>query len=753
MPLEALPVEDQVAAVDRALRLWSDASTLTFAQVGDDDPADLNISFAGGDHGDPFPFEDDGTVLGHSYFPGTNRKGDVHLCRAREWSLSPEEGKIDFFTVVLHEIGHALGLEHSRVASAVMAPSYAVAGFTQLAPADVAAIQTLYGSADGSIPPAANPKPGALGTAPTGLSSTGEPDSDGDGVPDSLEVFILDTDPFDGDSDNDGNDDFTETFVDGTVAALFLSGGELDSDGDGLSDPFEAILNSDVNEADSDGDGLSDGFEAFFYGTDPTSADTDGDGLSDFDDPQPTNVRFKIAPPEFADCNGNALDDRFEVAAGSSTDCEENGRPDECDVADDPGVDCNLNDIHDACELAGAGDVDCNGNLVLDECELASGSTSDANGDGILDECELEDCNSDGFADIAQILDGSIEDCDGNFVPDACELNPFAAPLVFGAPLVAPYDVVFDPNSGGFVVTDPGARCLWIVAPFGGAELFVADPRFVDLRGISLDSSGTDFLVADRGANTIWRVTRDATVTVLHSGAPLFRPVDVSSVTSNPSEIYVVDEGGPQPSPPPRVLRRASATAWTVLLEGFPLVIPAAIEEDFDPANLLVVDSAPGALFLLQGPNVSTIAGGTQNVGVKDVVQDIFTGDYVLAGGANLWRVPRGTPAVLPIIAGPPFGKLTGVTQDWSDGTYVVADNDLAAIFRVRDLGDCNGNGVLDFCETQSGAQQDCNLNGIPDACELTYRDCNQNGLPDDCDIAAGTSIDANNNGRPDTCQ
>jgi len=58
---------------------------------------------------------------------------------------------------------------------------------------------------------------------------------------------------------------------------------------------------------------------------------------------------------------------------------------------------------------------------------------------------------------------------------------------------------------------------------------------------------------------------------------------------------------------------------------------------------------------------------------------------------------------------------------------------------------DCNGNGILDACESGD----DCNNNGIPDSCET---DCDGNGSPDDCDIAGGAG-DCNGNGIPDACE
>ena len=58
------------------------------------------------------------------------------------------------------------------------------------------------------------------------------------------------------------------------------STGEIDSDGDGLSDAEEAEAKTDPLRADTDGDGLNDGFEVDL-GSDPNERDTDGDGFPD----------------------------------------------------------------------------------------------------------------------------------------------------------------------------------------------------------------------------------------------------------------------------------------------------------------------------------------------------------------------------------------------------------------------------------------------------------------------------------------
>ncbi|MHA2365787.1 MAG: hypothetical protein ACXAC7_17650 [Candidatus Hodarchaeales archaeon] len=114
---------------------------------------------------------------------------------------------------------------------------------------------------------------------PTYLTSATEPDSDGDGWPDGLEINATDLDPrydpYDPDVNRNGVPD----------------GYERDYDFDGISDGDEYYQYASTSELyggfldyrnpDSDYDGLIDGEEILVYGTLPYEADTDGDGYSD----------------------------------------------------------------------------------------------------------------------------------------------------------------------------------------------------------------------------------------------------------------------------------------------------------------------------------------------------------------------------------------------------------------------------------------------------------------------------------------
>jgi hypothetical protein len=55
-------------------------------------------------------------------------------------------------------------------------------------------------------------------------------------------------------------------------------------------------------------------------------------------------------PCQFADCNGNGVEDSVDLALGTSNDCDGDGTPDECQACDD-----------------------CDGNRLLDSCELVAG--------------------------------------------------------------------------------------------------------------------------------------------------------------------------------------------------------------------------------------------------------------------------------------------------------------------------------------------------------------------------------------------
>ncbi len=316
-----LTSEDAHAQAALAFRAWDDVSALMLSEATDLATADIIIEFpADRDHGDGAPFDGRGGKLAHAFLPIPTPdfpfRGQVHVSPEELWAVPGSGGQYDLFSVFLHEIGHALGIGHlsddcdpqTDEDCAAMRSVYPAKGLTGLQQIDIDAIVALYGSQDGKTPPVPLTSPGDFaicGPAPD-FTARRFHDSDGDHVPDFLEVFAFDTNPDLADTDGDRVDDDLEIFVSGTRPNQPI--GQLDSDGDALTDDEEENLNTDPNDPDSDRDGLRDGEEVFFYGTDPHFDDSDGDDEKDGVDPYPTNGLFQSTTQ--ASCNGARCNDR-----------------------------------------------------------------------------------------------------------------------------------------------------------------------------------------------------------------------------------------------------------------------------------------------------------------------------------------------------------------------------------------------------------------------------------------------------------
>ncbi len=149
-------------AVKTALDVWAAVADISFAQTSLPNRLNsIDITFR--------TLDGPGRTLAEGYYPDdvnpARIAGDIQFDAAEVWEVGNALGgdAMDLVLTAVHEIGHALGLDHSDVAGSLMAPTISADGeFTGLPQTDADAMLTLYAPAGSSSSP----------TTPVSIQST-----------------------------------------------------------------------------------------------------------------------------------------------------------------------------------------------------------------------------------------------------------------------------------------------------------------------------------------------------------------------------------------------------------------------------------------------------------------------------------------------------------------------------------------------------------------------------------------------------
>jgi hypothetical protein len=148
--------ENLRAATEEALRLWASYAPIHFIEVPDAGPPPLDLPYTAGPNDPEIRIGHSEIMdLAHAYYPGPGGlAGDVYVASGVPWTIGG--GNWNYLEAITHELGHSLGLGHELNDPAIMNPSYPYHRFLGLGtsflfPADIRAIQNVYGTGTGSL--------------------------------------------------------------------------------------------------------------------------------------------------------------------------------------------------------------------------------------------------------------------------------------------------------------------------------------------------------------------------------------------------------------------------------------------------------------------------------------------------------------------------------------------------------------------------------------------------------------------------
>jgi matrix metalloproteinase-14 (membrane-inserted) len=153
------------SCIQKGLNNWSAVTPLRFHKVDKENQANILFDTGSGRQDD---FDGpSGTLAWFQLVPSPNFKGQIigKFDLSETWIVDAGRG-IKLINVATHEIGHGLGLVHSNVSSALMAPFYSPNIEKPQQNDDIPRIQALYGKPT-SVPPPSTPVPTPMNTTIT----------------------------------------------------------------------------------------------------------------------------------------------------------------------------------------------------------------------------------------------------------------------------------------------------------------------------------------------------------------------------------------------------------------------------------------------------------------------------------------------------------------------------------------------------------------------------------------------------------
>ena len=151
---------EEIALINQAMNAWASVSGFVNLGLVTDGGGNGGAAGSNGSLGDlrfgAVAFPSDSNAIAHAYQPGTEAlygpggtiAGDLHFNTNFPFVDDANDAQgdfdFDFYTIALHEIGHALGLGHSNVNGSIMEPAYE-GGRRSLSADDIAGIQAIYG--------------------------------------------------------------------------------------------------------------------------------------------------------------------------------------------------------------------------------------------------------------------------------------------------------------------------------------------------------------------------------------------------------------------------------------------------------------------------------------------------------------------------------------------------------------------------------------------------------------------------------